>query len=248
MKTYGYLIVGQLGGNNNGASHSSVGAVAFFCLEGIEMKNYDWMKNPLVIIAFGIAGGTVIAGLLWGFGRLIEFIAIGVGIAASIITGTTAVSTLVASWAIPAATGLLGVASFSVTIVVVKKVSDNVKEKPFEWVVSLLGVLSGLFVNLSKEFFYDTPIIKIIFASISALFVAVGGFLFKTKQFLYKVIGVILILTPLVFMVLGIFIRGEDDLKQALLSVHWSAWVSVVSLFVIAVIIMALANKDTSNT
>jgi energy-converting hydrogenase Eha subunit C len=205
------------------------------------------LENPLVIIAIGIAAAAVIAGLGWGLGQLLKFLCIGIGIAASIIAGTTAVGTVIASWVIPATATGLGAAGIFVTATVLFNVTVKVKKKPYEWLVPLLGVFSGFLINLSKEYYFDVPIAKIIFATISALLVVVGGVLFKKKRISYKVIALFLFFAPpLTILLSDILFQGKDTLLIALQSVHWSTWVSVIGLTAIAIMIMVLADKDTS--
>ncbi len=157
--------------------------------------------EPLWIIAWGIAIGCGLAGL----GLVLKFLlpALGamVGIATAIITGGI-VSTTVSSWVIPAAGIGLATTGGAAGIILLVKVVEEAKKKPFEWALPILAIVSGLVVDSCKELFQtDNDFIRIIYgASVSSLFL-LGGILWTQKKVKFKwistkIISIIVFLTP----------------------------------------------------
>lgn len=160
-------------------------------------------SNPLVIVAVGV--GT--AGVLWAVAQLLPAIAdaagilikafgaaVGLGVAAA--TTGFATAGAVASWLPTAATAGVAAAGVGATYLVIAKIVEKGKEKPYEWLLPALGLLAVFFVDLTKDQLLSTVTERAIYALTTGLLTIGGGLLLLQERLTVRAVGFLLPFLP----------------------------------------------------
>ena len=154
------------------------------------------VSSPLVIVSLGIAGGAV----LWGVAQLLPAIADAVGIlvkavaaasglAFAVATTGFATAGTVATWLPIAASAGVAATGISATYLVVARIVEKGRERPYEWLLPALGLLAVFFVDLTKDELVPTVLQRAIYALITGLFTVGGGFLLMQRRVVARIIG-----------------------------------------------------------
>lgn len=220
------------------------------------MRSFN-ISNPLTIVALGFAG----AAALWGFAQVIPPIfegiaviikAIGVAIGLATATATTGLATsgVAAAWLAPAAAAGIAAAGTGVTYVVLHKIVEKGKEKPYEWMLPALGLLAVFFVDLSKDELLTTGTERALFAFTTGCCTIGGGVLLLNKRTVVRALGFFLPFLP-TLVVWGALVR-EGHIAKGLGDFIRGGNVSAIGLVgvlvmgsCIAVLGVLLPNRDT---
>jgi hypothetical protein len=209
-------------------------------------------KNPLEIVAWGLAIGLGLTGL----GLLLKWVlpALGavVGIATSIISGGLIASSF-NSWVVPAASAGLLIGGGSTLLLVFVRVAKEAKKNTFEWALPILAIFAGLVIDLCKELYTEKPIARVIYAtSVSALYL-LGGILWRlkregTKQIFLKITSIIIFLLPPFLIYFKYAMRTGKGIFNAYKGIPfetiWSIIILLLLLALIAIISWVLKEDD----
>lgn len=160
-------------------------------------------SNPFAILAIGVAAALG----LWGlaqvlpalgefFGILIQSFLAGAGLAVAAATTGFATAGAISAWVPKVAAASLVAAGVSTTYLVVAKVVEKGKEKPYEWLLPALGLLAVFFVDLTKDQLVQTVTERAIYALFTGLLTVGGGFLLMQQRIVVRAIGFILPFVP----------------------------------------------------
>lgn len=153
-------------------------------------------SRPMLIIAWGIAVATG----LWGLAKvlpalatagsiLIQGLGVAGGLAFAAATTGFATAGTVAAWLPVAASAGLAATGASVTYLVVAKIVEKGKERPYEWLLPILGLLSIFFVELSSDQLVPTVLQRAIYSLATGLLTIGGGLLLMQRSLLVRAIG-----------------------------------------------------------
>jgi hypothetical protein len=199
----------------------------------------EWIKKPAVIVALGIAGAAVLAALLWGLSEIIPALGVAVGLAISVSATGLATASGLAPWVAPLATVGVGVTGASAAYIVIITVGEKVKQSPYVWTIPLLSITAGLLADLCKEFFFDNKIAQIVFTTIVAFMLLVGGYLLTKKPIGLRAFGVVLPLLPSVFMLANLVVSNKgDQFTNSAKALSGTDIIGIAGLFVISLILV----------
>ena len=205
-------------------------------------------SDPMLVAALGVA----IAAVLWGVAQLIAPIfdgiavliqAVGAAGGIAVATATTGFATagMVAPWLAPAAAGGLAAAGAGVTYIVLHKVVEKGKERPYEWLLPALGLLAVFFVDLTKDALFQTFIERAIYALSTGLFTIGGGMLLLNRRIPVRFFGAVLPFAPTA--VVWASLVREQQLSEGLAEFVSSGSVGAIGLagvFALAIVIVGL--------
>lgn len=157
-------------------------------------------SEAFVILAMGAAAGLA----LWGFAQVIPplFQGIAFVIQAVVAAGGLAVGLAagsagaVSAWVVPVASAGVAATGAGVTLVVLHKIVENGKEKPYEWLLPALGLLAVFFVDISKDGLVDNGTMRALYALGTGICTIGGGVLLLNRHLLVRVIGFVLPFVP----------------------------------------------------
>jgi len=206
------------------------------------------ISKPFVIVAIGIAA----SGVLWGLAQLLPAIAdaigillkaIGaaVGLAVAVATTGFATAGVVSAWLPKAATAGVAAAGLGTTYLVVAKIVEKGKEKPYEWLLPALGLLAVFFVDLAKDQLVQTVTERALYGLSTGLLTVGGGFLLLQKKFIVRAIGFVLPFLPTVIVCLALL--KEQQIPGALTDFIASGSLGAIGLigvFVLGALIAVL--------
>ncbi|QBJ77879.1 hypothetical protein [Aquitalea sp. USM4] len=218
------------------------------------MSRLNW-SNPFTIAALGIAAG----GLLWGIAQLLPAIAaffaiiikaIGAagGLAIAVSSTGFATAGVFAAWLPNVATLGVATAGMGTTYLVVAKIVEKGKEKPYEWLLPALGLLAVFFVDLTKDQLVPTGTERALYGLTTALLTIGGGFLLLQKKLIVRAIGFILPFIPAC--VVCLLLIQENHVSAALSDFIASGSVGAIGLigvFVLGALIAILGVVIPSN-
>ena len=211
------------------------------------MSRLDF-SSPFVIAALGIAGGAV----LWGIaqvlpalaeaaGILISAVAASGGLAFAVATTGFASAGSVVSWLPTAATVGVAAAGVGTTYLVVERIVEKGKEKPYEWLLPALSLLAVFFVDLTKDQLLSTVTERAIYALTTGILTVGGGFLLMQRRIAVRAIGFILPFFPSV--AVWLLLLQQEHIPGALTDFIASGSIGAAGLvgaFVLAVVIAVL--------
>jgi hypothetical protein len=105
----------------------------------------------------------------------------------------------------------IGVAATGVGVawIVLQKVVEQGKEKPYEWILPVLGLLAVFFVDLSKDELLATGIERSLYALITGFCTIGGGMLLLNRKFSVRAIGFVVPFLP-TLVVWGALVREHQ--------------------------------------
>jgi hypothetical protein len=124
--------------------------------------------------------------------------ALGEMIALIVTASTMGVATAapIGAWVAPVASvGVAATGAGTVIVVLVKAAKEAAKE-PYEWTVPVLGILGGLLLDLAKGYGFENEFLKAALTAFIAFLVVVAGACWKTKDWQWRTVAVILLLLP----------------------------------------------------
>ncbi|MEM9618714.1 MAG: hypothetical protein AAF936_12200 [Pseudomonadota bacterium] len=196
------------------------------------------------IVAFGIAVGIGGAGILWGFSKLLPAFGVAIGLAISIATTGVVSSGAIAGWIVPTASAGVAAAGFGAAYLIVVKAMDAAEKAPFNWSVPALAILAGFLVEICKEFYPASPLIKILFATVAAFLILVGGVLFTRAGMKWKIPAAgMQIAPPLLILLLIISESEETKLLMAVKEISFATWAALLGMLSVAAGVMYLARN-----
>lgn len=205
-------------------------------------------SNPFAIVALGVACGPV----LWGIaqvlpalataaGILISAVAASAGLAFAVATTGFASAGSVVSWLPTAATVGVVTAGIGTTYLILEKIIEKGKEKPYEWLLPALTPLAVFFVDLTKDQLLPTVTERAIYALSTGIFTVGGGLLLMQRRIAVRAIGFILPFFPSVTVCL--LLLHQEHISGALTDFIASGSIGaagLVSAFVLASVIAIL--------
>lgn len=170
------------------------------------------ISKPGVIVALGIAAAVV----LWGAAQLIPAVAEAAGIlikaigaagglAVAVATTGFATAGVVSTWLPTAATACVATAGVGTVYLVVAKIVEKGKEKPYEWLLPGLGLLAVFCVDLAKDQLVQTVTERAIYGLSTGLLTIGGGFLLLQKKIIARAIGFVLPFVPTAIVCITLF-------------------------------------------
>lgn len=156
------------------------------------MANDD--KWPPLPQASVFAAGVV--GAIFALGLALPKIFQALGEMIVLVVQATTVAVPAAAWTVPVASAGLAAAGGGTVILVLVKAAKEATEQPYEWTVPLLGIIGGLMLDLAKEYGITGTFLKALLTAVIAFLVVVAGACWKTKDWLWRVVAVILLMLP----------------------------------------------------
>lgn len=197
-------------------------------------------KSDIMVWSIGIA--LVLFALCLGLKLAIEPVAralvilvqglsmaIGLGFAAAGL-GTAALPT-VSTWVAPIASIGLVTTAFGTGYIVVFKIIQQSKEKPYDWLLPALGLLAIFFVDLTKDILLTNEAQRAVYALGTGLFVIGGGFLLTKPYMIMRVAGFLLPFVPPAVIFLMYCKQQDEVIKTA----HTSGNFGLIGLIGLAV-------------
>jgi hypothetical protein len=201
-------------------------------------------NEAILWIALAIGVPLGIAALFWGLSQLIVAFGTAVGIAGAFISAGSSVGDAVEVWAVRVAAIGLGAGGASIGYKVVVNISQNIESNVFNWALPLISIFAGLLVELNKEFYPATPLLKHLFAALFAFTVLVAGYLFTKKSTLLKVCGFVLVVIPPGLFLVRVLSGGAyTQVDEAFSSVSWGQYATLGCFFALVALIAILASR-----
>lgn len=211
------------------------------------MKESD--NEAVLWIALAIGAPLAIAAIFWGLSQLVEAFGTAIGIAGALISAGSSVGDAVGVWAVRAAAIGLGAGGASIGYKVVVNISQNIESNVFNWTLPLISIFAGLLVELNKEFYPATPVLKHMFAALFAFTILVAGYLFTKKSKLLKVCGsVLVVIPPGLFLVRVLSGGAYDQVYDAFSLVTWGQYVTLGCFFALVSLVAILASRARENS
>ena len=189
-------------------------------------------------VTFGIVG--CVWALFWGLVPILH--ALSDLFVAAITAWRIGISAAVpvAAWVAPAASAGLAAAGAGTVIIVLVKAAKEATNKPEEWTVPILGLIGGMFLDISKEFGIENGFIKAALTAATAFLVVVAGACWKRKDWLWRSVAVALVLLPPI----AVLLRNIDTSKagKAFIEVPIATWLRL-SGFVLVGITVAILHR-----
>jgi len=187
--------------------------------------------KPSVILALG--GALALVGL--GLKLALPALGAGIGLAIAIASGGVAVAGQVASWALPVGAVALAGAGAGTAVIVLARVVRGAAERPFEWLLPVLSVGSGLLVEVSREFYPGDALRRILFGATSSLLMAGGGVLWHRGRALPRCVAAGLwALPPVIVLAHSAASRGLGSLASAAGAIPFSTWIAAGGFLLVA--------------
>ncbi len=98
--------------------------------------------------------------------QLVVAFGTAVGIAGAFMTAGSSIGDAVEVWAVRVAAIGLAAGGASIGYKVVVNISQNIESNIFSWALPLVSIFAGLLVELNKEFYPATPLLKHLFATL----------------------------------------------------------------------------------
>ena len=200
-------------------------------------------------IALVIGGPLGIAALFWGVSQLVVAFGTAVGIAGAFMTAGSSIGDAVEVWAVRVAAIGLAAGGASIGYKVVVNISQNIESNIFSWALPLVSIFAGLLVELNKEFYPATPLLKHLFATLFAFTVLVAGYLFTKQSKLLKVCGFVLVVIPPVLFLVRVLSGGNyTQIDEAFSFVSWDQYATLGGFFALVALIAVLAARLRENS
>jgi hypothetical protein len=187
-------------------------------------RNDEWIPLPQASV-WAAAIVVVVVTVVWGLPAIIHALGEAAALAIGAATAGVATAAPIASWVAPVAgVGVAATGAATVIVVLVKAAKEAARE-PYEWTVPLLGILGGLVLDLAKEYGVSNPILRTGLTAVIAFLVVVAGACWKTGDWVWKTVAVILLLSPPVAVLLrNLEPSRTADLAAALRDVPMLIW------------------------
>ena len=205
----------------------------------------DWnrLSSPSGILALGVAIAAAVVAL--GYALKIVLPAFGVAMGLAIATATTGLATAgsVAPWVAPAVAFGIGTTGIVVVVHLLVTVAKKAQDKPFEWSLPLLGVASGLAMNLWKDLADAHPSVRLLLGGVAALWIVVAGACYKRQGWVGKCAAILMYLVPpVILLAWDLRQRGLTPPLAYFAGVSGSAWL-VVSVFLVVGLAIAAMER-----
>jgi hypothetical protein len=175
---------------------------------------------PLEIIAYTVAALGAIAGLVFLIPKLIVAVGEAVGLA---FGGAAAAGTV--AWAAPVASAGLGLTGGVLVLNLLITATKEAKKEPYEWGVPLLGIVSSIVLDITKEFALDNTVLKVFVSALIAFLVVIAGAYYKRGGLQWRIVAVLLILAPpIAVLVQNLDMKGRASIGEALRSIPTPVW------------------------
>lgn len=217
------------------------------------MNLKEWLEDPFRMLAGALGLAVVVAGVGWAISQILRAIgqilpALGTGLGnvlAGAIHGT--VSGVVVGWAttigIVGATAVAGGAG----VLLVIKVVEQTKVKPFYPTVAVLSVMQTFLLDLAKEFWPGERLVKFLFKASTALLFAVSAALWVRGGWRGRVCAVLLyLLLPAMVLIEATKPYIGQPLSAVVAQVDYGVWFALGGflLFAFAVLLLAQILND----
>lgn len=198
------------------------------------------------------------AGTILAFAALIAVVGValyfvlpvfGTAIGLCIAVSTTGLATAgaVGAWVAPVASASVATIGVTSAVIIIKKVSDSAKEKPFEWGLPLLAVAAGFMSTLARDTGLESNVSKWLFGGITSLLIVVAGACYKRSTFAWKSVATALyLLPPLVLLALSTLSSDKSSALASLKEVDMSTWIDLGAILVIGLLVGVLAQFDSA--
>lgn len=205
------------------------------------MNPRDW-RDPAMIVALGIAGLAILVGLSYLLPPLVESVGAAVGLGVATATTGFATAGFTASWLPTVATASMGLAGASVTVLVLKRVTEKAAAQPFEYLLPLFVILSALVVDLTKDTLFANSAQKAVYTAATAGLLLGGGILLRQAKVVIRIMGIVLPFIPVVAVWLLAASRSQqrttiENLREGGAVAGWG----LVASGAIAVVVIVLA-------
>ena len=182
-------------------------------------QNEDW-PPARIILAYTVGALGAIAGLAYLIPKLIVAVGEAVGLA---FGGAAAAGTV--AWAAPVASAGLGLTGGVLVVNLLVTATKEAKKEPYEWGVPLLGIVSSLVLDVTKEFALDNTLVKVLVSALIAFLVVIAGAFYKRGGLWWRIIAVLFILAPpIAVLVQNLDMKGRASLVEALRSIQVPVW------------------------
>lgn len=160
------------------------------------MDRHAW-SNPLWLLAAGVSGFLILLGLSFLLPPVIKAFGAAGGLATATAATGFATAGITASWLPTLATASMAAAAGGTTYLVVHRVVREGTKQPFEWLLPLFTILTGLMVDLTKDSLFGNNTQRALFVGATAGFLLGGGILMRNPRLTVRVIGFVLPFLPL---------------------------------------------------
>ena len=197
------------------------------------------------VIATGAIGALFALG--WALPKILH--ALAEMIALIVTASTTGVITAapIAAWVAPVASAGIAAAGAGTVIVVLVKAARKAAKEPYEWTVPLLGILGGLLLDLAKGYGFESEFMQAILTALVAFLVVVAGACWKTNDWRWRTVAIILLLLPpAALLTRTLEVSGTQELIKSFLMVPRLVWFRLggfVLIGVAATILHALVER-----
>ena len=208
----------------------------------VKNRTREMQSNPTVIIAYGIAVALAIVAAGISTQWLVPALGAGFGIAATIISKGIAPASVDYSWVIPtgaASVALIGGVAATFLLI---RIVNRAASQPYLAVLPLLAVLAGFCMNMCKDFYPNSSLVRIGLGGVTCVLFVMGGLWWKRYGFLNKLAGTLLILiSPLLILTHGFSESIDQGLGTALGNVTTQSWIALGGFVTLVVVTGFLA-------
>ena len=192
------------------------------------MARDNWTDNPGLVLAVGLSAAALLAAALWGLSKILPAIGVAVGLGwATAAAGLSAYSAA-SPWVLPAAGAGLAAAGATLTIRVVHTITQQARKDPLAWLAPTLGLVAAFLVDVCREFYPEAPLVKVMFAGVAGVLVAIGGTLIYKGSFLRIAAGAFAIIgAPAVITLYMLTDRSSQGIGHAAAQVSTTTWLAL---------------------
>jgi hypothetical protein len=202
----------------------------------------DW-PPATTILAF--AALVAVVGVALYF--VLPVVGATVGLCIAVSTTGLATAGAVGAWVAPIASASVATIGVTLAVVVIKKVSDSAKERPFEWGLPLLAAAAGFMSTLAKDTGLESNVSKWLFGGITSLLIVVAGACYKRQTFAWKsVAAALFLLPPIVLLTLSTLSSNQPSVLASFNDVSTSTWINLSAILVIGLLVGILAHFDST--
>jgi hypothetical protein len=208
-------------------------------------------RNAGLVLTYGIIAALLLLVAGYATQWVIPALGAGFGIATTIISRGITAAEGSASWVIPVgAAGIAAIGGVAVVLLLVGLV-NKAAGQPYVVALPLLGVLAGFAVDMYKDFYPQTPLVRFAFSAVTGAVLVAAGLWWRRYGWVHKLAAALVMVSPLLIM-LGHAINPtiSQGVGAALGQVSLQSWLAMGGLLVILVVtgILAFAMRNEMNT
>lgn len=198
------------------------------------MRDQD---QALLLQLAGYALLVVLSGVVLYF--VVPPVLVAFGVAIGLATGTAIGAASVAPWVLPAASLGIGAAGAAGIGLVVVKLGQEAKRKPFEWLMPVVAIFGGLGTDLLKEYHDGLP--GRLLGATATLLLLGGGVSWRRRGLSWKAIAFLLFSLVPGMLILSVLKDNKWQLNGVLASASDSTRSALLVLAVATVVILLLS-------